>query len=171
MNSLQIAEWGKIYKEKVGDKVFAELVDFAHGDGNDKFIGFVNSHTLKAKNFVGIIQTKSGFVLEILPKIFEKDDEFDAKKSQNLLIKMLKTLKNSPFKQTQMANLKTIKNFPLLEIFANMFLDELDVIVKSGIKNNYVAISENRQFLKGKLLFNEHLKQNLSHKATIFSNI
>ncbi|MBQ9875790.1 MAG: restriction endonuclease, partial [Campylobacter sp.] len=161
MNSLQIAEWQKFGENEISGvigsekakKVFAELVDFAHGNDNDKFIGFVNPHTLKAKNFVGLIQTKSGFVLEILPKIFEKDDEFDGKKSQDLLFKMLKTLKNSPFKRTQMANLKA-KNFPLLEIFAIMFLDELDIIIKSGIKNNYVEISQNRHFLKGKLLFN-----------------
>ncbi|MDA3046884.1 McrC family protein [Campylobacter sp. VBCF_06 NA8] len=169
MNSLQIAEWGRIDKDKIGQKVFDELMDFAHGEGNDKFIGFVNSHTLKAKNFVGIIQTKSGFVVEILPKIFEKDDEFDGKKSQDLLIKMLKTLKKSPFKQTQMANLKA-KNLPLLEIFAIMFLDELDIIIKSGIKNNYVEISQNRHFLKGKLLFNEHLKANLIHKERFYTN-
>ena len=175
MNNLQIAEHGRIYKDKIGEKAFAELVDFAHGDGNDKFIGFINSHTLKAKNFVGLIQTKSGFVLEILPKIFDrdKDDKFKDKEeenSKNLLIKMLKTLKNSPFKHTQMANLQTRKNFPLLEIFANMFLDALDIIIKSGIKNSYVAISQNRHFLKGKLLFNEHLKQNLTHKERFYTN-
>lgn len=176
MNNLQIPEWGRIYKNEIGEKAFTELVDFAHGEKNDKFIGFVNSHTLKAKNFVGLIQTKSGFCLEILPKIFdrEKDDKFkdkeEEKKSKDLLIKMLKTLKNSPFKHTQMANLQVKKNFPLLEIFANMFLDELDIIIKSGIKNNYVAISENRYFLKGKLLFNEHLKQNLIHKERFYTN-
>ncbi|MDA3055805.1 MULTISPECIES: McrC family protein [unclassified Campylobacter] len=177
MNSLQIAEWQRFGENEISGvigsekakKAFAELVDFAHGYGNDKFIGFVNSHTLKAKNFVGLIQTKSGFVLEILPKIFEKDDEFDSKKSRDLLFKMLKTLKNSPFKRTQMANLKA-KNFPLLEIFAIMFLDELDIIIKSGIKNNYVEISQNRHFLKGKLLFNEHLKANLIHKERFYTN-
>ncbi|MBQ7675447.1 MAG: McrC family protein [Campylobacter sp.] len=177
MNSLQIAEWQKFGENEISGvigsekakKVFAELVDFAHGNDNDKFIGFVNPHTLKAKNFVGLIQTKSGFVLEILPKIFEKDDEFDGKKSQDLLFKMLKTLKNSPFKRTQMANLKA-KNFPLLEIFAIMFLDELDIIIKSGIKNNYVEISQNRHFLKGKLLFNEHLKANLIHNERFYTN-
>ena len=184
-NSLQIAEWqrfgeneifGVIESKEKAKKAFAELMDFAHGEKNAEFIGFVNSHTLKAKNFVGLIQTKSGFVLEILPKIFdrEKDDKFkdkeEEKKSKDLLIKMLKTLKNSPFKHTQMANLQVKKNFPLLEIFANMFLDELDIIIKSGIKNNYIAISQNRHLLKGKLLFNEHLKQNLIHKERFFTN-
>ena len=92
-NSLQIAEWqrfgeneifGVIESKEKAKKAFAELVDFAHGEKNDKFIGFVNSHTLKAKNFVGIIQTKSGFVLEICRKFLI------GKKMMNLRIKKKK---------------------------------------------------------------------------------
>ena len=41
------------------------------------------------------------------------------------MINMLKTLKKSPFKNFNMANLKSA-NLPLLEIFITMFLVELE---------------------------------------------
>ena len=60
---------------------------------------------LQAQNYVGLIQTKDGTTIEILPKIRNIDDE----KSKEILLKMLKTLKNSPFKNFNIANLKSKK--------------------------------------------------------------
>ena len=48
---------------------------------------------LQAQNYVGVIQTKDGTSIEILPKIKTVDEA----KSRTILIKMLKTLKKSPF--------------------------------------------------------------------------
>lgn len=58
-----------IFKEKA-KKFYQELEDFAKN--NENFLGFKNKNTLTAKNYVGIIQTKSG-VLEILPKCTNLD--------------------------------------------------------------------------------------------------
>ncbi len=93
---------------------------------------------LQAQNYVGVIQTKDGTTIEILPKIskLEDDKNEDGKvikskedKSKEILIKMLKTLKKSPFKDFNMANLKSSK-MPLLEIFISMFLEELSNLLK-----------------------------------------
>ncbi|ELZ2726568.1 restriction endonuclease [Campylobacter coli] len=186
----------EIFKEKA-EGFYKELEDFAKN--NENLLGFKNKNTLKAKNYVGIIQTKSG-VLEILPKctnldsykkedsssnhdkeklrrcyeldnisknndFYEKDFKFNPK---NLLINMLKTLKNSPFKKSQISSLQ-ISKMPLLEVFIAMFLDELDGVYKKGLKKDYISIEENRNFLKGKLQFSQHLKQNLVHKERFFT--
>lgn len=181
-NTLCIAEWqsfgvekiegigeGKLTREKA-KTIFAELVDFAHQEGNHCFLKFKNSNTLVAQNYVGLIQTKSGFCVEILPKTFRADKDFEAQKedSKNLLIEMLKTLKDSPFKRGHFAHLKA-QNMHLLEIFISMLLDELDNLIKKGLKSSYVIQEENRRFLKGKLLFNQNLKYNLSHKERFFT--
>ncbi|HGQ6590082.1 TPA: McrC family protein [Campylobacter coli] len=186
----------EIFKEKA-EGFYKELEDFAKN--NENLLGFKNKNSLKAKNYVGIIQTKSG-VLEILPKctnldsykkedsssnhdkeklrrcyeldnisknndFYEKDFKFNPK---NLLINMLKTLKNSPFKKSQISSLQ-ISKMPLLEVFIAMFLDELDGVYKKGLKKDYISIEENRNFLKGKLQFSQHLKQNLVHKERFFT--
>ena len=225
-------------------KIFNEFVEFAKQEGNAQFLKFKNSTTLKAQNYVGLIQTKSGFCLEILPKTFrtanqnegfkiqnctceslqssachtersevsknlnkdgdipfssksqydnvdssvatlpqndnnkvdchaDKSASNDSKKCQvckakDILLKMLETLKNSPFKPSHISNLAT-QNTPLLEVFAMMFLDELESLIKKGIKSDYVVCEENRAFLKGKLLFTPNLKHNFAHKERFYT--
>lgn len=118
---------------------------------------------LQAQNFVGVIQAKDGTTIEILPKIKNATTE----KSKDILIKMLKTLKNSPFKNLSVANLKSSK-IPLFEIFISMFLEELTVLVRNGIKSDYISKEENLKFLKGKLKISEQIKYNTIHKERFF---
>jgi 5-methylcytosine-specific restriction enzyme subunit McrC len=118
---------------------------------------------LQAQNYVGVIQTKDGTTIEILPKIRNLDEQ----KSKEILIKMLKTLKKSPFKNFNTANLKASK-MPLLEIFISMFLEELSKLVQKGIKSDYVQKEENLKFLKGKLKISEQIKHNTIHKERFF---
>ena len=214
-NTLCIAEWQsfgeKQIREVIADTrkdkakdIFNEFVEFTKQEGNDKFLKFKNSTTLKAQNYVGLIQTKSGFCLEILPKTFctAKDSEGFAIKNcvcssqksthpltpsatnltfregeqekcqvcqaKQILLNMLRTLRSSPFKQSHISNLK-IHRFPLLEVFAIMFLDEVGRLIKRGIRNDYVVREESRTFLKGKLLFGENLKRNFAHKERFFT--
>lgn len=170
-------------------KIFAEFVKFAQIEGNHQFLKFKNPKTLKAQNYVGLIQVKSGFCVEILPKTFRASEGFrlpnqkschsellqESEESKNpideakqILLNMLKTLRESPFKQSHISTLKTHK-FPLLEIFAMMFLDEVERLIKKGIKSDYVAVEQNRHFLKGKLLWTQNLKYNFAHKERFFT--
>jgi len=118
---------------------------------------------LQAQNYVGVIQTKEGTTIEILPKIQNVSEE----NSKDILIKMLKTLKKSPFKHFNMAHLKSSK-MPLLEIFISMFLEELSALIRKGIKSDYITKEENLAFLKGKLKVGEQIKQNAIHKERFF---
>ena len=86
-----------------------------------------------------------------------------------LLLKMLQSLKDSPFKQSHFAHLKLTK-MPLLEIFILMFLQELEKLVKKGLKSDYIVCEENRNFLKGKLLFHQNLKLNFAHRERFFTS-
>ncbi|WP_373072200.1 McrC family protein [Sulfurimonas sp.] len=128
---------------------------------------------LQAQNYVGVIQTKDGTTIEILPKISSlKDDKKSEEKTKEdkakeILIRMLKTLKNSPFKNFNMANMKSSK-MPLLEIFITMFLEELSKLIQKGIKSDYISKEENLKFLKGKLLIGQQIKYNTVHKERFF---
>lgn len=180
-NTLQIIEWQKFSLEHIkpavlgdeakAEKIFNELKDFVCYEKNQSFLNLDNGgKSLKARNYVGLIQTKSGFCLEILPKIYNKDsaDEKELEKTKNLLIKMLKTLKNFPTKASNISNLNTSKT-PLLEIFIQMFLNELISLIKKGIKRDYHSIEQNRFYLKGKLLFSQNIKYNLAHQERFYT--
>ena len=118
---------------------------------------------LRAQNYVGVLQTKDGTTIEVLPKIREVKPE----KLKIIFIKMLKTLKKSPFKNFNMAHLKSA-NMPLLEIFITMFLDELSILIKKGLKSDYVTKEENLAYLKGKLQIKEQIAKNYIHKERFF---
>ena len=181
-NSFCISEYKSIYFKKdnvifgidlqnnlvVSKKVFDEIKQFILKNSEQTLFLkplYKNGlgEILQAQNYVGVIQTKDGTTIEILPKIKELEDE----KLKEILIKMLKTLRNSPFKHFNTANLKASK-MPLLEIFIFMFLEELAKLVQKGIKSDYVQKEENLKFLKGKLKIFEQIKQNSIHKERFF---
>lgn len=119
---------------------------------------------LQAQNYCGIIQTNDGTTIEIIPKITNVDSDEESKK---ILFKMLKTLKQSPFKNLNIVNLRNTK-LPLLEVFISMFLEELTKLIKKGLKSDYISKEENLFFLKGKLKIFEQIKHNTIHKEKFY---
>ena len=151
-SQITITEFERVYQHDIGKKGFSYIENFIlkNSDENAPFLRIasgVGGKFIQARNYVGVLQTKSGLTIEILPKIADKTD---TDKSKAIFIKMLRTLKNFPFKSSNLASLKT-QNLPLLEIFISMFLYELEALVKKGIKSDYVALKENLNFPKGKL--------------------
>ena len=168
-SQITITEFERVYQHDIDKKDFGDIENFIlkNSDENAPFLRIasgVGGKFIQARNYVGVLQTKSGLTIEILPKIADKND---AERSKAVFIKMLKTLKNFPFKSSNLASLKT-QNLPLLEIFISMFLCELEALVKKGIKSDYVALEENLNFLKGKLNINEQIKRNSVHKERFY---
>ena len=168
-SQITLTEFERIYERIIGKKDFGDIENFIlkNSDENAPFLRIasgVGGKFIQARNYVGILQTKSGLTIEILPKIADKTD---TDKSKAVFIKMLRALKNFPFKSSNLASLKT-QNLPLLEIFISMFLCELEARVKKGIKSDYVALEENLSFLKGKLNINEQIKRNSIHKERFY---
>ena len=168
-SQLTITEFERVYQHDIGKKDFGDIENFIlkNSDENAPFLRIasgIGGKFIQARNYVGVLQTKSGLTIEILPKIADKTD---TDKSKVVFIKMLRTLKNFPFKSSNLASLKT-QNLPLLEIFISMFLCELEALVKKGIKSDYVALEENLNFLRGKLNINEQIKRNSIHKERFY---
>ena len=118
---------------------------------------------ITAKNYVGLISMNDGTVIEVLPKIAKLgvDD------TKELLIDMFKTVEELPFKKFNTANLH-IDKMPLLEVFISMFINEAKLLLQKGLKSDYVLRQDNEKFLKGKLLFHTHIKENLTHKERFY---
>lgn len=126
-------------------------------------------HIITAKNFVGVISMKDGTTIEIYPKIYSKtaDNGKEDTRVKKLLVDMLKTLRNSPFKSLQTANVN-IEKMRVFEIFIRMYIDEVFFIVKRGLKSNYETIESNESVFKGKLRVSEQLRHNYAHKEKSF---
>ncbi len=154
----------------VDTDTFNEIKDFLLDEKNQSYnILTLSRRTwygeiIIAQNYVGVIQTNNGTAIEILPKI---TNITDINKTREIFLKMLKTLKNHPFKNIDKAGLKTQK-FPILEIFISLFLDEVDKLINRWIKKNYVLQEENIWFLKGKLKVPQNIKQNIAHAERFY---
>lgn len=120
---------------------------------------------ITARNYVGLITMVDGTVIEVLPKIAGGDiTEGDTKR---IFLEMLKTLKDVTFKDFNVSHLHT-NRLNLLEIFIKMFLDEVTILTKQGLKAAYTPIEANERFYKGKLLASQNIKHNLVSKERIF---
>ncbi|MFQ8599330.1 MAG: McrC family protein [Oscillospiraceae bacterium] len=121
---------------------------------------------ITAKNYVGVITMDDGTTIEILPKIFSHETITEGK-VKKLLIDMLKTLRNAPFKSLQSTNVN-IDKLSIFEIFIRMFVDEVFYIVKRGLKCDYETIQSNESVFKGKMVFAGQIKHNYAHKERSF---
>ena len=170
-SQLTITEFERIYQHSIGKKDFDDIENFIlKNSKNAPFLRIGSGgggKFIQARNYVGVLQTKSGLTIEILPKIADKNDTDKVNNLKDAFLKMLKSLKNFPSKSSNLANLKT-QNLPLLETFISMFLCELEALVKKGIKSDYVALEDNLKFLKGKLNINEQIKRNSIHKERFY---
>ena len=155
------------HKNYVDEKTFEALESFVLKEERAEYLKLTSKKgfgkVLQAQNYVGLIQTKDATTIEIIPKIQNISEE----ESKKILLKMLKTLKKSPFKTLEKAKLKSSK-MPLLEIFISMFLEELTLLVRKGIRSDYLAREENLHFLKGKLKIAKQIKQNAIHKERFY---
>lgn len=120
---------------------------------------------ITAKNYVGVLSLNSGTTIEVLPKIYSPEDTSD--KAKKLLIQMLRTLRAAPYKSMQKTSVN-IEKLNIFEIFIRMFIDEVFVIVKHGLKCNYERVEDNLNVFKGKINFAKHIKYNTAHKERCY---
>lgn len=158
---------------------FRELVAFIHEfSGNEENadaldfmrIGYKRKvgDVVTIKNYVGLIQMKNGYQVQVIPKIsFEAGDDPGNKETKRVFLKMLKSMKDFPGKVFNDANLKADR-MNLYEIFINMYLQEVRRLVKRGMKSAYVRQEDNLKYYKGKLLTSQHIRNNVVHKERFY---
>lgn len=104
--------------------------------------------SLKWDSYVGVIETPCGTRLEILPKHFEQDG--CKAKSRILLHKLIQAALSLKPRHASVAGLELF-DAPLTEWVMSQFLNELDHLVKRGIRFDYKRIEEEQRFLRGQL--------------------
>lgn len=117
-----------------------------------------NRRWLRLDNYVGIVETPCGTLLEILPKHSNESGDHAVESSRKLLIKMLSVALDLPQRTTDKTDLKTFQ-LPLLEWVMKQFIVTLDTLVKRGVRFDYQRIEEEQRFLRGQLDVNKQLRQ------------
>lgn len=121
---------------------------------------------LAASNHVGVVTTKRGTVVEILPKIdLGPDSGADTDETtRRLFLRMLRCWRRLGETLPDSA-IRAMTRFPMLEVFVHRFLKDLAALARNGLARRYVPVEENLPCLRGRILFHEHFRENLVNQA------
>jgi len=144
-----------------------KLYEFNDKNGNIYFTGIKDG--IKFSKYVGVIQV-GGLTLEILPKADKKSasdpNEYD--KWQKVLLRMLSICNLIKLDSVSEASLKR-RHHSLLDLYFNMYLDEVNNLVRKGLIKKYHKMQGNLHALKGRLVFSKHIHQNLIHQERFYT--
>ena len=123
---------------------------------------FTLAHSPRGENLsvegsIGQILFRDGTQIDVIPTIpsVRSDDG-----SSRMLMEML----YSVFGMTTRGSMAT----DLFEFFVRVFIDSISRLVVRGLRSKYHLVSGNEKSFKGKIVFNEHIRQNYIHKERIF---
>jgi 5-methylcytosine-specific restriction enzyme subunit McrC len=143
-----------------------KLYDFNDSNDNVYFTGIRDG--VKFNNYVGVIQI-GGLTIEILPKTDKnKGEDNDFIAWHGALLNMLKICKHINVKSVSEASLKR-KHNSILDLYFEIYLDEVQNLIRVGLVKKYRRTSSNVLALKGRLDFNKNIQQNLIHQERFYT--
>ena len=165
-NFIQVFEYQKLKFTDNNDfskTHFDAMVKFNEKNGNKYFTPVYNG--VQFNSYVGVIQI-GGLTIEILPKA---DTHLAPDKSlwQSILLNMLKVCKQIQVDKVSETGLKR-KNNSILEIYFEMYLNELQKLIQHGLIKKYRKVENNQNALRGKLMFSQNIRKNLVHKEKFY---
>jgi 5-methylcytosine-specific restriction enzyme subunit McrC len=178
MDSITIREYGVLYCSVIDSSTITDNLDshvikktawdwLLATTGTDEYKFLVkpirrnNQIGLQVVNYVGVITTPCGCQIEILPKIvshIKGDDENYLRHVRKKLFTMLSAVQRLKFKSFHNASLE-IFDQPLPDVLIRIFLKEVDLLIKKGIRHDYVSVKDETSFLKGRLQVAAQIRQ------------
>ncbi|MBS5450460.1 MAG: McrC family protein [Coriobacteriia bacterium] len=132
--------------------------------------------SIQARNYVGVLTTKNGFTVEILPKIAgldletasnERPSSDGLEQTKEAFIRMLAALRGTSFKHLGRSSLFSHR-MPLYELFIRMFVEEVERLAQRGLRSGYTPRDSNERFLRGRLLVAQDLRANPIDRSRCF---
>lgn len=122
---------------------------------------------LRLDQYVGVIETKCGTRIEILPKHVDinlnESNETAIEKERELLKKMLKVSLHLPYRDAGEASLSRFKQ-PIHEWIIDQFLCNFEKLIQRGLRFDYHRVQEEQKYLRGQLQHVKHMRQSPPRK-------
>lgn len=168
-NFIQVFEYQKIRYDTIGDfksHHFDSMV--LYNEKNQSKYFTVIHKGIQFNSYVGVIQI-GGLTIEILPKADNdnSNSETQKKKWQSVLLNMLRVCKHITVDNVSETNLSKRYN-SILEVYFEMYLNELEILIKRGLIKKYRRVQSNQLALRGKLLFGQNIQKNIVHKERFY---
>lgn len=127
-----------------------------HRTGGAPLVHLENRHWLRLDNYVGVLETPCGTRIEILPKHVQ--GETDVATARKVLVRMLRAALDLPVRESGPTALETF-NAPVSEWIIQCFLQELNALVRRGLRFDYRLVEEEVRFLRGRLQVAQQIRQ------------
>lgn len=163
---IQVFEYQKLRYHDSGDfrkHHFDAMVKFNELYQNKYFT--IIHEGIRFGNYVGVIQI-GGLTIEILPK-GDNNENADKNLWQDVLLNILKVCKRIQVESVSETQLKKRFN-SILDVYFELYLIEIERLIKKGLIKKYRKNQSNQNSLKGKLLFSQNIQQNLVHKECFY---
>ena len=148
----------------------------------------VRNGRLHAQNYVGIIETRRGTVIEILPKIDlanvhkargpahagertggSADSSADRHEdTRRVFLTMLRDWRGLGQAQLEAAAIRSVCRFDMLEAFVHLFLTSVILLTRRGFARTYRTREANLPCLRGRILFPPHVRENLIDRSRFY---
>ena len=137
------------------------------GEGGQQPAVFeIKNGLLHAQNYVGIIETRRGTTIEILPKIDlspgGKED------TRRVFLTMLRHWRGLGQAQLDGASIRAIRRFDMFEAFVHLFLTSVVLLTRRGLARAYRTREANLPRLRGRILFPQHVRENLVDRSRFY---
>ena len=118
---------------------------------------------IKFNEYVGVIQV-GDTVIEVLPKT---DKSNDANEWRKMLIQMLKVVVVFDIHAPTTSQLN-LKSNSILDLYFEMFIQNVEYLLHSGLVKKYKKVEGNSTALKGAIVFPKHIRQNITHQERFY---
>ena len=121
---------------------------------------------LHATNFVGIIETPRGTVIEILPKIDLSPG--GEEETRRVFLEMLRSWRGLGHAQLDGASIRDVCRLNMFEAFIHLFLRSVVLLTRRGLARTYRTQEANLPRLRGRILFPRHVRDNLVDRSRFY---
>ena len=164
--------------EGLAEEEVADLKEFALANQTDQQNNYrpvlvVRNGRLRTRNYVGVIETRRGTVLEILPKVdfFDCDDGDERardERTRQVLLKMMGTWRGLHPAQFNETSISELRDFHMLDAFVRLFLSNLVRLTQLGLARHYRGVEDNLPRLRGRIRFPQHIRRNAANRARFY---
>jgi 5-methylcytosine-specific restriction enzyme subunit McrC len=168
-NKISVFEYGtlRLGQEYNGVEFSPEMLDSLecfHAANKTKYFKLIRNG-IEFCNYVGVIQV-GGIQIEVLPKLDKQ--AADTTVWRNNLIGMLRVV--GAFKvEAPSKGMLSLKSNSILELYFDLFIAEVEYLVRTGLIKQYRRQTQNINSLKGALDFPRHLARNIIHQERFYT--
>ena len=146
---------------------FAQATD---AEGKRRPVLVLRNGVLHAQNYVGVIETRRGTVIEILPKIDLHPDSSTGRhqETRRVFLTMLRDWRGFGQAQLDAAGIRAVCRFDMLEAFVHLFLMSVVLLTRRGLARAYRTRQANLPCLRGRILFPPHVRENLVDRSRFY---